>query len=60
MKMERFAVKDMFNKSLDYNLLYLCLVVDGDSKLFLDVLDNYGPCDHCIRVSNIIKFEGVC
>ena len=52
--MERFAVKDMFSKPLDYNLMYLYLVGDGDSKSFLDVWDIYSPCDHCIRVSNII------
>ena len=53
-EMERFAAKDMFSKSLDYNLMYLYLVGDGDSKSFLDVWDIYGPCDHCIQVNNII------
>ena len=54
-EMERFAVHDMFSKSLDYNLMYRYLVGDGDSKSFLDVWDIYGACDHCHRVSSIIN-----
>ena len=44
--MERVAVKEMFSKSLDYNLMYKYLVGDGDSKSFLDVWDIYRACDH--------------
>ena len=53
-EMERVAVKDMFSSSLNSNLMYLYLVGDGDSKSFMDVWNIYGPCDHCIRVSNIV------
>ena len=49
-EMERFAVKDMFEKSLDHNLMYLYLVGDGDSKSYLDVWNIYGVCSHCVQV----------
>ena len=53
-EMERVAVKDMFYKSLDSNLMYLYLVGDGDSKSFLDIWDIYGACNHCREKSNIL------
>ena len=53
--MERVAVKEMFSKSLDYNLMYKYLVGDGDSKSFLDVWDIYRACDHWYQVGIITQ-----
>ena len=36
-EMEREAIKTMFSRSQNYNLIYLYLVGDGDSKSFLDI-----------------------
>ena len=53
-EMERAAVKDMFEKSLVHNLMYLYLVGDGDSKSFLDVWKVYGVCQHCQSVQHLL------
>ena len=53
-EMERVAVKDMFQKSLESNLMYLYLVGDGDSKSFKDIWDIYGACNHCRDKSDIL------
>ena len=54
-EIERVSVKEMFSKSMNYNLMYRYLVGDGDSKLFLDVWDIYGAYHHCYQVSHIIN-----
>ena len=52
--MERLAVKEMFEASKHFNLVYQYLVGDGDCKSFLDVWDIYGVCAHCRSMSSVL------
>ena len=36
-EMERFAMKELFQRSKEYNLVYKNLITDGDTKSFTDV-----------------------
>ena len=53
-EMERIAVKDLFQSSLQHKLIYKWLVGDGDSKCFLDVWDCYGVCDLCLEHKDLL------
>ncbi|KAJ8051080.1 hypothetical protein HOLleu_04515 [Holothuria leucospilota] len=53
--MERECAKDMWKRSLDFDIRYKNMICDGDSKAFSDVWNVYGVCEQCSTYEEMSK-----